>query len=136
MQLSSKQRSRVAFGAFFACLATALAGADFPPPLGFLWMLPLAAIGAAAIYFRMPTYAAWVTAGKGAGLFRALAEGFAFGVAMGLLALAIPGTGDPTALHAVGPANLLIWLGVIGAMGAAGSAATYALAAALAKGER
>lgn len=136
MQLSRTQRLRVAFAAFTACLATALVGADFPPPLGFLWLFPLVAIGAAAIYFRMPTYAAWVAARRGLGLFRALAEGLAFGLAMGLVAMAIPGTGDRTAVHAVGPINMLIWLGVIGAVGAAGSAVTYVLTAAFAKGDR
>lgn len=135
MPLNHKQRSGIAFAAFFACLATALAGADFPPPAAFLWLVPLAAIGAITIYLRMPTYAQWAIAGLRRSLLRALAEGCGFGIAMGLLAMLIPGTGDPTARHAVGP-SLIIWLAVIGAVGAAGSGVVYVLTAACVRGTR
>ena len=58
MQMARRHR-RTALGFVLVWLLILLAGADHPPPLGFLWLLPaLSAVGM-LVHWRLPRYARW-----------------------------------------------------------------------------
>jgi len=44
---------------FFFWLVVLLAGADMPPPIAFLWVVPVVALSAVVVYLRIPTYVNW-----------------------------------------------------------------------------
>ena len=122
--------------AFFATWLTILyAGADHPPPIGFLWLLPLVTACAVAVYLRVPVYASWAHSLRPGRIPRVLVEGVSAGILVGLIALLFPFTGEPSnaARHV---ADVVIWLAVLAAVGTANAVLVYALSSVLHQGRR
>lgn len=112
---------------FFAFwLAVLYAGADHPPPRGFIWLVLLTLVAACLVYWRVGTYLTWIERSQPKYLLRVVGEGFVVGLAFALVASAassLLGYGEPTVqLQA---SSYLIWLCVVGIVGAASAAAIY-----------
>ena len=65
---------------FFFWLIVLLAGADFPPPVGFLWLIIVIAACAYVVYWRVPTYIDWVRTQRHGRLWRVILDGIAAGI--------------------------------------------------------
>ena len=119
---------------FVSWLAILYAGADHPPPASFLWLVPLAGVCAVGAYLRASVYAAWSRARSAGRFFRVLWEGFAAGLAVGFIVMLAPFAGEP-GIPAVGIADNLIWLAVLGGVGIANAGLLYFLVTATARGD-
>lgn len=112
---------------FFAFwLAVLYAGADHPPPPGFIWLVLLTLAAACLVYWRVGTYLTWIERGRPRHLLRVIGEGFGVGLAFALLAGAASSLlryGEPTVRPQA--SSYLIWLCVVGVVGAATAAAIY-----------
>ncbi|MFZ2089447.1 MAG: hypothetical protein WAU47_12810, partial [Desulfobaccales bacterium] len=42
-------------------VGTLYAGADHPPPVGFIWLIFLVCLGGLVVFWRIPSYTAWCT---------------------------------------------------------------------------
>lgn len=85
----------IATGFVLAWLLILLAGADHPPPIGFLGLIPLLLLGGLVIYWRMPVYARWKSSARPWRLFRVVAEGAVAGLVVAMLLAAAPWSGEP-----------------------------------------
>ncbi len=122
--------------AFFATwLSILYAGADHPPPIGFLWLVPLVTACALAVYLRVPVYASWSSSHRPGRIPRVLVDGVSAGIVVGLIALLFPFTGEPSNA-ARGVADVVIWLAVLAAVGTANAVLLYALSSVLPNGPR
>ncbi|UCC52736.1 MAG: hypothetical protein JSV68_01975 [Anaerolineaceae bacterium] len=65
---------------FFFWLFVLLAGADFPQPVGFLWLVIVVAACAYVVYWRVPTYIDWNRSKRPRRHLRVIFEGFAAGI--------------------------------------------------------
>ena len=122
--------SKIAIGFFVTWLGILLAGADFPPPVGFLWIVFLDVIAAALVYVRVPTYLKWLDSRKKGRLLFSLLDGLAIGLVFALTTMLLPGGGEPS----LPPPNLLdrlIWCVILGAIGAANAGLVYFITYAL-----
>lgn len=103
------------FGLLF--LLILLAGADKPPPQGFLWLVGLDA--ALVLVMRWRLRAWWSTAGE-TGVIRWFARGAAEGALTGLV-IAVPfavlGSGEPTV--EMTPSSYAVWFAVLVLVGVA-----------------
>lgn len=72
-------------------LALLLAAADWPPPIGFLWVVPMVATGAVVVWWRAGVYAAATADAPGRFWAGAARDGALAGVGVGLVILALPG---------------------------------------------
>lgn len=119
-----------AVGFFFFWLVVLLAGADRPPPIGFLWLVPVIALSALVVYWRIPTYVRWSQTKLPYRLLRVLLEGFLAG-----LVVAAPfflfGSGEPTV--PMQPIDYVGWFAILGIMGMLNSFTLCVINAALAK---
>jgi len=118
--------SAVAVGFFVVWLGILLAGADFPPPIGFLWIICLDIVAAGLVYVRVPTYINWFDSRKRGRLLRVLLDGLAIGLVFALVAILLPGGGEP----GVPPPDLVdhvFWFVVLGAVGAANAGFVYCI---------
>jgi hypothetical protein len=104
------------------------AGADHPPPVGFLALIPLVLLAAGLVYWRVPTYLEWMATRQDGRLLRVAAEGVVAGAlfaALGIGGSVLLGGGEPgiertapaiglwfVALTAVGAANALVIYGI------------------------
>ena len=116
--------SAVAVGFFVIWLGILLAGADFPPPIGFLWIILLDIVAAGLVYVRVPTYINWFDNRKRGRLLRVLLDGLASGLVFALMTILLPGGGEPS----VPPSDLvdhIFWFAVLGAVGAANAGLVY-----------
>ena len=122
----------ISFGlTWFAIL---YAGADHPPPVGFMWTIPFVCMGGLVVFWRIPSYASWCTSRRPGRFALAMLDGIFAGLAFGILTLLIPNTGEPS----VSPAlftSVLTWLAVIMAVGALNALLLYGLASTISKGE-
>ena len=111
---------------FVGTVLLGLAGADKPPPPGFLVLV--AALGALSVaaYLRLRVYLAKRADGVSRLAGRAALEGLAAGVLL-MIALMLFGSGEPTVAPAL--TDRAIGLAVSGAFGAALAVATYSAAA-------
>lgn len=114
----------VAFFVFW--MLVLLAGADFPPPRGFLWLVPLTAACALAVYWRIPAYVAWAWAREPGRRLRVVTDGVIAGCVAGLVGMFLPFNGEPSVLALPG-INTLIWFAVLAAMGVFNTLGLYAL---------
>jgi membrane protease YdiL (CAAX protease family) len=131
--MNSKTPALIAIAFFAIWIAILYAGSDHPPPVGFLWLVPLVVACAVAVYLRVPVYASWSSSHRPGRIRRVLLEGIAAGIIVGLIALLFPFTGEPT----IAPkrlADILTWLAVLAAVGTANAAVVYALASVWPKG--
>lgn len=114
--------------AFFATWLTVLyAGADHPPPAGFLWLVPLVGACAVIVYLRAPIYASWSRSLRPFRIVQVLLDGVAAGVVVGLAGMLFTLTGKP-AIKSVHFADIMIWEAVLTAVGIVNAIAVYALA--------
>ena len=124
----------LAAGHFLLWLGVLYAGADHPPPPGFLWLVALDLVASLGVYLRAPAYAAWQEARRPRRIVAAVGEGAAVGLAFAavtlLLAACRPGSEVVLDWTAV-----LIWHAVLALVGAANAGVVYG-GAALALGRR
>ncbi|MCG8348524.1 MAG: hypothetical protein MI924_12200 [Chloroflexales bacterium] len=93
----------IAVGFFVLWLCILLAGADFPPPIGFLWVILLDLIAAYLVYVRTPVYSNWLDNGeKIRGWLRALLDGLAVGLVFALATMLFWGAVSQAKCHWIG----------------------------------
>lgn len=121
----------IAAAFFFGWLGILLAGADFPPPPGFVLIVLIDLLAAIVVYWRVPTYLDWSRTRRTYRLLQALGEGFAAGLLVALVAMLSPSSGEPS----VQPrwVDRLIWFAVLGSVGALNAVAVYGVSAYLSK---
>ncbi|MCU0836582.1 MAG: hypothetical protein MUC77_19440 [Chromatiaceae bacterium] len=125
--MDSRRSALIAIGFFGVWMGILYAGADHPPPAGFLWLLPLVALCAVLVGWRLPTYAAWSRSLRPHRLLRVVRDGLAAGILVGLAVPLLPPAGA-FALTSIGLGDVLVWLAVLAAVGTANAFAIYALA--------
>ena len=106
-----------------AWLALLLAGADFPPPRGFLWIVLLNLIAGGCIYFRVPDYLRWQSLRLPRRLLRVVRDGIFIGLAFATVPILIGG-GEPS----VTPTwiDRSIWFTVLALVGVFNTTLVYA----------
>jgi hypothetical protein len=106
----------IAAGWAIGWLALLLAAADWPPPIGFLWLLPMVATGAVVVWWRAGVYATAAADGPGRCWAAAARDGALAGAIVGLVILALPGVaGRATELAFT---DWIVFFSVLGAVGA------------------
>ncbi len=118
----------VAITFFCLSITTLLAGADGPPPVGFLWWVGLVLLGAESVRRRIPTYLLWAQNEKSRRWLLCMRDGAFMGLVMAVMAMLMPGTGEPSA-PLPQPIDRVIWILVLMAVGMVCSAAVYMTAA-------
>jgi hypothetical protein len=120
----------IASGFFVFWLFVLLAGADKPPPPGFVLVVGMDAVAALVVWRRLPDYARWRREGERLQTLRVLRDGAAAGLAFGavpvvlkvLIGQPLPGAG-PTA----------IWFAVLAIMGVINAGVIWLLACPVAR---
>ncbi len=107
---------------FIFWLLVLLAGADKPPPLGFVWLVLAVAVCSAVVYWRVPTYIDWASKRRAGRHWRVLLDGAVAGLLIAL-PFAIKGGGEPTVT--MRPLDYVIWFAVLAVMGMLNSVAIY-----------
>jgi hypothetical protein len=124
--MSSKRRALALSITFaLAWLVVLLAGADHPPPVGFLGILPFIAFGATLVYWRAIVYACWKAQSQPRSMLRALAEGAIAGLAFAAAISLLPWVGEPSVRPSA--ASFVIWLGVASTIGSLSALLVYLL---------
>jgi len=123
---ASTRRSRyVALAFCVTWLLLLLAGADHPPPVSFVAILPIVALCGVVVFLRACAYSAWPPANRYGRLFRVLAEGLIGGLMIGILTSLFswgPASGTPVTLR-----SMIIWFSVLAGLGALNALVVYAL---------
>lgn len=122
--IAKKFRLVLSITFFTVWLVILWAGADHPPPVGFLWLILFDGVAAGLVYIRVPTYLNWLATRKKNRLPRVLADGMVAGFSFAIVAMLINPTGEPT----IGPPtwlDILIWFAVLGAVGAINALLVY-----------
>jgi hypothetical protein len=109
---------------FLFWLVVLLAGADFPPPPGFRWILVAIAAYSAVVYWRVPMYVEWMLSGRPGRYAQVVLDGFVAGL-LTALPFALRGSGKPSV--SMGPLDYAIWFAVLAAVGILNSIALYGL---------
>lgn len=86
----------IAGGFFVFWLVILYAGADHPPPPGFLVLIVFDIGCSVVIYFRVSTYIDWLKSQKTKRLFRAISDGLVTGAVIALITLLLPVGGEPS----------------------------------------
>ncbi len=116
-------RYALAAGFFFFWLVVMLAGADFPPPVGFLYLVFLDLVAALLVIVRAPTYMAWSAQGKPGRLLRAFIDGALVGILFAAMTVLLNPVGEPSVQPTL--TDRVIWHGVLAGVGAANALAVY-----------
>lgn len=124
-------RISFAIGFFVFWLGVLYAGADHPPPTGFLWAILLDLLATALVYIRVPTYLNWARSRTPLRVLRALRDGAAVGLIFATVALSLPGTGEP-GIHPTF-VDRILWFLILAAVGSGNAGVTYGLCAMLAR---
>lgn len=119
-----------AIGFFIFWLLLLLAGADRPPPPGFIWIVVAVGVSAVVVYWRIPTYLAWYRTRRPGRAWRVARDGLVAGLLVAL-PFALTGSGEPTVV--VQPRDAAIWFLVAGMVGVLNAAALYAINALVAR---
>ena len=114
---------------FVFWLLVLLAGADFPPPVGFIWIIFTAAVCAAVVYWRVPTYIDWYRTRRAGRHWRVLLDGAVAGLIIAL-PFVLTGSGEPSIT--MRPVDYAIWFTVLAVMGVLNSVTLYAINAGVA----
>ena len=117
-----------AFSLFW--LVVLLAGADKPPPIGFLWIALAIALSAVVVYWRIPTYVRWSQTQQPGRLLRVALEGVVAGLVVAT-PFALFGGGEPSV--PMQPSAYGGWFAISGLMGVLNSFTLYLINAVLAK---
>ena len=116
----------VAVGWAIGWLALLLVAADWPPPIGFLWLVPMLATGAVIVWWRAGIYAS--ADGRGRHWGTAARDGAVTGLGVGLVILALPGVaGRGTDLATAAWVVVFSVLAVVGILNGLGVRALVAL---------
>ncbi|HRW07501.1 MAG TPA: hypothetical protein P5121_20500 [Caldilineaceae bacterium] len=109
---------------FLVWLIILYAGADHPPPPGFVLLVLLDLCAALLVFWRVPRYLCWI-AEKRHRLLRVVLEGLVTGLVFALVAMVLPTVlgGDP-AIRPTGTERI-IWFGVLGCVGAVNAVTIY-----------
>ena len=107
---------------FVFWLLVLLAGADKPPPIGFIWIVLTVGICAAVVYWRVPTYIDWARTRRVGRYWRVLLDGAVAGTIIAL-PFALQGSGEPSVT--MQPVDYVIWFSVLAGMGILNSVAIY-----------
>ena len=129
MKLSDNRRKTAAvFAIFFFLFWTLvlLAGADKPPPLGFVWIVLAVAVCAVVVYWRIPTYIDWQRTQRSGRFWRVILDGFVAGLLVAL-PFALAGGGEPSVTPQA--SDYVIWFIVVGLMGVVNSVVLYSASA-------
>jgi len=103
-------------GLFIGTVATAFAGADKPPPLGFLWLVVILAAVCVGVFVRLKRHLAARRAGERRRVGRVGVEGMIGGAGLAV-ALAAIGGGEPSILVPVESRLLgLVFAAAVGAV--------------------
>lgn len=123
-----RRLSRVLAIAFSgAWLVILLAGADRPPPPGFLWVVLLDGIAGYLVYRGIPVYARWARNRERRRKLRVLAHGAAVGLAFALFVQWVPKDNANRPSHSV--VERLAWYGIVGTVGVVNAFAVYGVGA-------
>ena len=122
-------RNRAIISVFFAAfwLGVLYAGADHPPPVRFLWLVPLVLICAAVVYWRLPAYASWPGQDRPPHIFRVALDG----LLAGLVVAIITSVGIWLNSTTMSWVDFLIWSSVLGGVGLLNALLVYAIALAV-----
>ena len=116
---------------FVAWLVVLLAGADSPPPPGFLAVVLIDLAAAFVVYWRVPVYVAWAETRRPRRWLRAAVDGSVAGVFIAGLALLLPFGGEPSIRRSA--TDVLIWCAVLAAVGAANALVIYGVSTVVAR---
>ncbi len=107
-------------------LAILLAGADFPPPRGFLWIVLLDLIAGGCVYFRVPDYLHWQSLRLPCRFLRVVGDGIFIGLVFATVPIMVGG-GEPS----VTPTwiDRGIWFAVLALVGVLNTNLVYACCA-------
>ena len=107
---------------FIFWLLVLLAGADKPPPLGFIWIILTVVVCATVVYWRVPIYINWVRTRRPGRHWRVLLDGAVAGLLIAL-PFALKGSGEPSVT--MGPVDYTIWFAVLAVVGMFNSVGIY-----------
>ncbi len=107
---------------FIVWLLVLLAGADKPPPRGFLWIALTIAICAVVVYWRVPTYVSWHKTKRPGRYGRVALDGIVAGLLVAV-PFALQGSGEPSVT--MRPVDYALWFAVLALMGLLNSVALY-----------
>ena len=116
-----------AVGFFTFWLTVLLAGADKPPPVGFLWIALAVALSAMVVYRRIPTDIEWFRTKKPRRLLRVALEGLLAGLVVAT-PFALFGGGKPSI--PMQPVAYAGWFAILGVVGMLNSLKLYVMNAA------
>lgn len=125
-----RSAAAIALAFFFGWLVVMYAGADHPPPPGFLRVVLLDLAAAFVVYWRVPVYAGWSHARRPRRWLRALFEGVGAGLIVASLTFVLSLGGEPSVQRSA-PATV-IWFVVVALVGAANAWLIFGLSAAIA----
>lgn len=116
-------RYTLAAGFFFFWLVVMLAGADFPPPVGFLYLVFLDLVAALLVIVRVPTYMAWSAQARRGRLLLAFLDGALVGLVFAAMTVLLNPVGEPSVQPTL--IDRVIWHGVLACVGATNALAVY-----------
>ena len=126
--LTDKRTATVIAVVFFSgWLVILYAGADHPPPPGFIALVLVDLVAAFVVYRRVPVYVAWARARRPRRWLRALLEGVVAGLIAAGLAWVFPFGGEPSIERSTTAG--LPWLAVVTTIGAANALLIFGLSA-------
>ena len=123
VQKSSHSNIMFAVGFFFIWLGILYAGADHPPPAGFVWIIGLDLLAAWLVYLRVPTYVNWSADRTRLRWFRVLLDGFLAGFVFAIIAIVLPVNRDASILPV--SIDYAIWFAVLAGVGIANTVLLY-----------
>lgn len=109
---------------FFAFwIVILLAGADFPPPIGFLYVAWVVLLCSFVVYWRTLTYVAWYIVQKSQRHIRVVLDGIVAGLIAGSLTMLLPSSREPGMTPRL--IDYAIWFAVLALMGVVNAVAIY-----------
>jgi hypothetical protein len=119
-----KRFARALAAFFFAFwVVILLAGADFPPPVGFLYLVWIVLLCSAVVYWRTLTYVKWQTGQDRLRYLRVMLDGILAGFIAGAILIILPGGGESgVTTRAI---DYAIWFAVLALMGVINAVAIY-----------
>ena len=121
--IAKQSRLVIAAGFFIVWVGILYAGADHPPPVGFIWLVLLCLLAAGIVYLRVPTYIKWSATRRRFRLLRVFVDGIVAGLLFALLPLLFNSGGEP----GIRPTwvDRMIWFAVLAGVGVANAMIVY-----------
>ena len=108
---------------FLFWLAVLYAGADHPPPPGFIFLIIIDLMASILIFFRLGTYLAWQSNRRRLRLVQIPAEGLLAGLVIALVVILIPTKPEPGV--SIRLIDRVIWFAVLGLVGMVNSMSVF-----------